>query len=206
MEITVWNDYICPWAYAARPLTAWLRTEAALHEVTIVQRSFELHPDIPAVGAPVRPSGRLDLVFEIVSSECAKEGLEFRKPVRSPNSHLALQIAEITNDRAPTRFVAVDEALARAHWVEGRAIDDPEVLAEILEEAGTREVGLDPDSAFGLVADGIGAQLLAASQAAAHDVGIAATPAWLIDDFAITGLQPRAQFERWMSRVLARTD
>ena len=26
--VTLWNDYICPWAYAARPLTAWLAVAA----------------------------------------------------------------------------------------------------------------------------------------------------------------------------------
>ena len=48
MRITVWNDYICPWAYASRPQTEWLRRRVAGHDVDLEIHGFELHPDLPA--------------------------------------------------------------------------------------------------------------------------------------------------------------
>lgn len=199
MQIIVWNDYICPWAYAARPLTAWLVERGAADGVTVVQRSFELHPEIPPEGAPLRPGGRLDRVFDHIAEECQATGLAFTKPTRSPNTHRLLQIAEIVNDRFPDHFAAVDEGLARAHWVEGRAIDDAAVIDEVLVAAGA-----PVEEVRDLEAQGHGARLLDESHALAREVGATGTPAWLVNGMVITGLHPREQFERWLNRVIER--
>ncbi len=197
MPITVWNDYICPWAYAARPLTAWLRVEAAKFGRTVDQRSYELHPEIPVVGSPVRPGGTLDHLFDHIAQECGASGLDFVKPSRSPNTHGLLEIMEIVNTEWPEAFEQVDEGFARAHWVTGEALDDPKVLHRVLSEADI-EVG----DLLELEADGLGARLLAESHALAREVGATGTPAWLVNGMVITGLHPTEQFQRWLGRML----
>lgn len=203
MHITVWNDYICPWAYAARPQTAWLRSQidaAGLGPSTVTVRSFELHPDIPLEGRTNRPGGRLDQVFDHIATECQSRGQEFTKPTRTPNSSGILALAELVSERHPARFVAFDDAVATAHWVDGASIDDPAVVQEIL-----RGVGLDAEALTSQEAAAEGDRLLAASRLAAMDVGATATPSWQINDLVVTGLHDDAQFQRWVGRILARS-
>jgi len=208
VHITVWNDYICPWAYAARPQTAWLRDRIAATEaergnpgdepITISVRSFELHPDLPSEGTTVRPGGRLDKVFDHIAGECEKRALPFVKPTRTPNSHRILALAELVDHRHPETFLAFDDAVARAYWVEGRAIDDDAELAAMLER-------LDLDRSLLDDVEGIGEQRLAAARTAAMAVGATATPTWQINDLVVTGLHDDAQFHRWVGRILERS-
>ncbi|MEM8922254.1 MAG: DsbA family protein [Actinomycetota bacterium] len=200
MQVTVWTDYICPWAYGARPRTAWLVEQG----VTLRYRAYELHPDLPPEGRPVRPGGRLDGVFDHIAAEGERQGQPFVKPTRSPNSRRALELLELTQHHVPGAVVALDEALARAHWVEGRAIDDPAVLAAVASAAMGEE---QPRTALlERWRDGEGGTLVDASKAAAHEVGVTATPAWRIGGLTITGLHPSEQFERWAGRLLRRDD
>lgn len=193
--MTVWNDYICPWAYAARPRTDWLRANG----ITIDLRFYELHPGIAPEGRPTRPGGRLDRVFDHIATECATAGLAFEKPARTPNSRRCLETMELVRAAEPDRLAEVDEAMARAHWVEHAALDDPAVVQAVLTEVlGTAATAAIDERA----ADGEGARLLAASRDDAHDVGVTATPAWRLGELTITGLHPAEQFERWAGRVL----
>jgi len=198
VHITVWNDYICPWAYAARPQTAWLRSQldaAGVGSVTV--RSFELHPDIPMDGRTNRAGGRLDQVFDHIGVECASRGQAFSKPIRTPNSHAILALAELVSVRHPENFIAFDDAIATAHWVTGEAIDDPAVVDSLLLKAGLTPAELTSESA---IADGD--RLLAEARAAAMEVGATATPTWQIGDLVVTGLHDDAQFQRWVRRIL----
>lgn len=203
MLITVWNDYICPWAYAARPQTAWLRhrAEGVVVEgrpVEIRVRGFELHPDLPPAGRATRPGGRLDRVFDHIAHECDQRGQAFVKPTRTPNSRRVLALAELVSARAPDAFLRFDEAAARAHWVEGLALDDEEVLGSLLDRAGVERALLADIDRDGL-------ELLHEARADAMDVGATATPSWQIGDLVVTGLHPDAQFQRWIGRILDRS-
>lgn len=195
MAVTLWNDYICPWAYAARPLTGWLRAQGVRVEV----RAFELHPDLPPEGRRVRPGGRLDAVFDHIAAECAATGLEFAKPARSPNTHRLLGVTELVATHHPSAFDAVDDGLARLHWVDGGALDDADAVDAILAGAG-----VDAGELRRREADGEGETLLEAAMALAAEAEVTGTPAWRIGPMTITGLHPPAQFHRWAERLLER--
>lgn len=199
MEVTVWTDYVCPWAYGARPRTEWL----AANGTTVRVRAYELHPRTPREGRPVRPGGRLDKVLDHIAAECARTGLAFTKPKRSPNSRRALELLELVQTFVPEAAARFDALVANAHWVQGIPIDDENVLQRLATEA------IDDDELTPIVlnryADGEGAALVDRSKAQAHDVGVTATPAWRIGEFTLTGLHSSAQFERWMRRIIDTT-
>jgi predicted DsbA family dithiol-disulfide isomerase len=193
VAVTLWNDYICPWAYAARPHTAWLRSQG----IEVDVRSYELHPDLPHEGRAVRPGGRLDQVFDHIAQECAASGLAFNKPVRSPNTHRLLGITELVRWHEPDRFDEVDAALVAAHWVEGRDIGDLDVVADLMSATG-----FDMADILEREADGEGSRLLELAMEAAIDVEVTATPAWRVGGLTITGLHSLDQFQRWSGRIL----
>ncbi len=195
MQVTLWNDYICPWAYAARPLTDWLVSEG--HEISV--RSYELHPDLAPEGKQVKPGGRLDRVFDHIATECAQVGLEFNKPSRSPNTHQLLGICELVSTHAPGSFAVFDAELAASHWVRNEALDDDAVVRRALDRADA-----PVDDILEMAADGEGSRLLEQSMHDAWDLDVTGTPAWRIGSLTITGLHPPEQFERWVHKLAAK--
>ena len=192
----MWSDYVCPWCYLGRDRTMLMRSLG----VTVEQRPFELHPEIPPEGREHRPGGRLDRVFTMIGEECAELDLPFRAPRRTPNSRRALETAEVVRLHQPEAFDALDDALFRTHWVDGGDLGDRATLDALVADAGA-----DPTSIAELVADGVGTRVLAASMADARDHGVTATPAWWVDDaLLIPGAQPREAIERWVTKLMAR--
>ncbi|MCX7620123.1 MAG: DsbA family protein [Acidimicrobiales bacterium] len=196
MRAVMWSDYICPWCYLGRDRTELMRRLG----VEVIQRPFELHPEIPAGGRVNPGGGRLDRVFEVIANECRDLGIPWNRPVRTPNSRRALETAEVTRLVFPTAFDQLDASLFAAHWVEGLDIGDQVVLDHLVESAGA-----DPTAVREQVAEGLGARLLDESMAEARAVGVCATPTWWVNDaLLIPGAQPRGAIERWITRLLER--
>ena len=196
MKVKVWSDYICPWCYLGQDRTALLRSL----DVAVTPQPFELHPDLPPEGRPVKPNGRLAAAYGAIGRECEAIGMPFRAPTHVPNSRRALETAEVVRQRWPASFPALDAALFDAHFVSGGDIGDPDVLTTLVNQTGapSREVSAALEAGEGRVA-------VTASMEAARDLGIAATPAWLFGEtFVVPGVQPRELFERVVSRLRAR--
>jgi predicted DsbA family dithiol-disulfide isomerase len=169
--------------------------------VEVTPMSYELHPEVPTGGHPIRPGGRLDRVLDHVAAECEAVDLPMVKPRRSPNTRRALELAELLRRHEPSAFVAFDDACYRAHWVEGRDLGDPDELRSLVRAAGA-----DADSADERLARGEGAAALTASMAMARELGVTATPAWWVDErLLIPGAQPRATVQRWITKLAERT-
>src|SRR3954463_10265029 len=101
----LWRDYLCPWCWLGRR-----RTDVMVGMgVQVVHLPYDLHPELPPEGRPVRPGGRLDTVFDHIEAECAAEGTPFRRPTRTPNTRMALEVAEIVRRTEPERFGALDD-------------------------------------------------------------------------------------------------
>jgi predicted DsbA family dithiol-disulfide isomerase len=199
MQALVWSDYICPWAYLGRDRTALLRSLG----LDVVPMPYELHPEIPPEGRSHRPDGRLAQVYAGIAEECETVGLPFRAPTRTPNSRRALSTAEVVRIHAPEQFSTLDDALFRAHFVEGRDLGDFGVLDDIVTA-----VGLSPDEVRAAVDRGEGEEAVRASMVRAHANGVTATPAWLFgadgEGLVLPGVQPRELYERIVTRLRAR--
>jgi predicted DsbA family dithiol-disulfide isomerase len=197
MQALLWRDYLCPWCFLGQDRTHLMQQLG----VDVVPMSFELHPEVPDGGRPIRPGGRLDRVLDHIQLECDDLGMAMRKPIRSPNTRRALEIAEILRTRFPEAFASYDDGCYRAHWLEGGDIGEPATLRRLVDDAGAVPGEIDE-----LLADGTGSRLLAASMTTARDLGVTATPAWWVDDrLLIPGAQPRETMQRWISRLLERS-
>ena len=198
MEALFWRDYLCPWCWLGRD-----RTDVLVDlGVRVTHLPYDLHPEIPPDGRAVRPGSRLDAVFDHIAAECAREGRDFVRPTRTPNTRRALETAEIVRRLDPARFPALDEALFRGHWVDGIDIGDPEVIDALVEASGAPLAAVAEQRA-----EGIGSAALGESMAKAREHGVAATPSWLVDDvLVIPGVQPVETVERWITRLIDRRD
>lgn len=167
--------------------------------VTVVHLPFELHPEIPSAGRPVRPDGRLRATFDRIEAECADADLPFRRPDRMPNTRRALETAEWVRTHHPQSFAAVHRDLFAAQFATGEALDDPEVLDAIVAAAGA------PAAEVRRAIDrGEGAPLVDASMARARRAGITSTPTWVIGELVVPGALDPATVERWVTKVVAR--
>jgi predicted DsbA family dithiol-disulfide isomerase len=159
---------------------------------------YELHPELPPEGRAVKPGGRLVAVLADIGRQCAEVGLPFEAPAHTPNSRRALETAEVVRRLRPDAFGAVDQALFEAHFVHGLDIGDADVLDQLVTAAGA------PAPAVRAATDeGAGRAAVAASMDDARDHGVAGTPAWLFGDLVLPGAQPRALFERVVTRLRA---
>lgn len=196
MDAVVWSDYLCPWCWLGRDRSAVIEAMG----VSVTHLPYDLHPEIPPEGRPVRPGGRLDAVFGHIAAECERAGIEFRAPTRTPNTRRALETAELVRLTAPGSFAAVDDAFFRAHWVDGLDLGDPDLIDELVAAAG-----VPVDDVTGRRADGDGRRALEQSMARAREHGVSATPAWLVDGvFLIPGVQPVETVQRWVGRLQER--
>jgi len=196
LHATCWSDLCCPWCWLGRDRTRLLRGLG----VEVDVRPYELHPELAATGGrAVRPGGRLAAVLDHIGRECDELGIPFVAPTRLPATNRALRTLEVARVLAPAEHDALEEALYDAVWLGGAPIDDPDALDAIVAAAGA-----PPAPIRAAVDEGGGAAELAASMADALVHGVAGTPAWVLGELTVPGVQPRAFYERVVLRLRAR--
>lgn len=193
MRATCWSDYLCPWCYVGQARSALLERLG----VAVVHLPYELHPEIPASGRRIRPDGRLAPTFERVAAECEELGLPWRAPERMPNTRRALETAEWVRRQHPDAFDALHAGLFDAHFAQGLALDDAEVLDALVAAADA------PASEVRAAVERRDARpLVEASMDRARSAGITSTPTWMLDDgFVIPGALDAATLERWVTKI-----
>jgi predicted DsbA family dithiol-disulfide isomerase len=122
-------------------------------------------------------------------------GLSHAPRTRIPNSHRALNVAELARERGV--HPQLHARLMTAFWGEDRDISDPGVLAE---EAAA--FGLDRDEVREVAANLPYMDRIRASTVAVHEMGAGGVPAFVIDDrVLIPGAQPHELFDRVMVKL-----
>lgn len=136
--LTVWSDYVCPFAYVGHRRLA--RAREAHPDVAVTVLPFEIHPETPpggvprdvlteaavARGVPMRPGALRELLEE--------DGIRLHSAPVLVNSRLALQVAEAARDAGC--FDAMHDRLFRASFEEAADLGRPEVLADLADEVG----------------------------------------------------------------------
>ena len=196
MDAICWSDYLCPWCYLGQHRDQLLIDLG----VTVVHLPYELHPEIPREGRPVRPDGRLRTTFDRLETACDEAGMPFRRPTRMPNTRRALETAEWVRQHEPQAFPAVHRGLFDAHFATGDPIDDPGVIDDIVAAAGADAIAIRD-----AVDTGRSAPLVDASMVEARAAGIVSTPTWLVDGrLTIPGALDPETVTRWVSRLIER--
>lgn len=197
-RIDVVSDAICPWCWIGkRNLEGALAILAEAGERFEVHwRAFQLNPDLPAEGVD-RASYRAakfgseargrELDAQVAAAGRAA-GLEFRHDLmrRTPNTVEAHRLIGWAGTQGPERQSAVQEAIFRAYFQEGRDIGQRAVLAALAGEAG-----LDAAAAAAFLAGGEGAEEVRAEDAGFRQLGISGVPTFALDGHVLfSGAMP----------------
>ncbi|MDG3016923.1 DsbA family oxidoreductase [Speluncibacter jeojiensis] len=205
--VEIWSDIACPWCYIGkRRFARALEQFEGRDRVQVVWRSFQLAPDTPAglgrneLEALVEHKGmapdQVRAMFAHVSSTAAADGLDMDfDTVIAANTFDAHRLVHLAGDRADE----VVDALFRAHFTQGRIIDDRDelvaVAAEVGLDAGEIRAALDGDAA---------AEQVHADLAQARALGVTGVPFFVANRaLAVSGAQPVGVFTQLLDRALA---
>jgi predicted DsbA family dithiol-disulfide isomerase len=203
VRIDIWSDVVCPWCYIG--ITRFDRALASFDgKVTIRLHPFQLDPDAPIPGVPVREvyaakfGGDVDSTLERITSEGAREGLAFNwdRAIRGNtfDAHRAIAFARRSDhDRD------LELRLFRAYFTEGLDISDRAVLAD----EGAR-AGLDRNKLAAYLEGDDGVDEVRRELNAAYERGITGVPTFLFEDeFLIPGAVDTASFTRILEQMRA---
>ncbi len=209
LRVEVWSDVACPWCYIGkRRFAAALDGFAHREHVVVRWRSYLLSPEAP-VGSPLTeaqmlaqakglPLDAVEEMFAHVTAVAAGVGLTYRfdtvRPANTFDAHRLVHLARRHGDDAADRTV---EALMSAHFEQGLAVDDRDVLVGV-----AADVGLDPDAARRALAGDDAADDVLADLDEGRTVRVSGVPFFVLDRrFGVSGAQPTELFARALERA-----
>jgi len=195
MEVKIWSDVRCPFCYIGkRKFETALAAFAHKDEVKITWKSFELDPDLQTVAdtniyeyfskAKGIPQEQAVDMFNNVTQVAAEVGLDFKLDqsvvANSFKAHRVIQLAKTLN-----LGDEIEEALFRIHFMEGKNIDDEQVLTET-----AKNIGISASAVQSLFnGDDFDAEVRI-DQLEAQRIGIRGVPFFVFDDkYAVSGAQ-----------------
>jgi predicted DsbA family dithiol-disulfide isomerase len=201
VRITVWSDYVCPFCYLEEPVLEQIRQEYG-DRVEIQWRAFELRPEpVPTLD----PDGEyLHTIWrQSVYPMAERRGMTLRLPPVQPRSRKALEAAEFAREAG--RFEAMNRALFRAFFEEGRDLGATEVLLDV---GGS--VGLDREELRTALEQGRFTDAVLRDERLAQAIGISGVPALLVGPHeapleaaeVVSGAQPYERVHAAVERAL----
>jgi predicted DsbA family dithiol-disulfide isomerase len=195
VRILVWSDYVCPFCYLERPVLERIQAELG-DGVEIDWRSFELRPEPEPTLDP--NAEYLHRVWsQSVYPMAEARGVNLKLPPVQPRSRRAHEAAEFA--RGAGLLDAMNRALFKAFFEEGRDLDDLDILLEI-----GRSVGLGADDLREALASGRYTQRVLEDQQLARQIGISGVPALIVTAGAQAYLVSGAQSYETVKNVIER--
>lgn len=199
MTITIWSDIRCPFCYIGkRKLENALSQFKHKDNVSIEWKSFELdpnirtNPDISTMDYFINKGANMDQMSQMlnnVNAMASEIGLKFNFEdavvANSFNAHKLMHAAKKINKENEA-----SELLFKAHFIEGKNIDDIEVLVAIGEllgfDAKTIKEQIHSKALDKSVAD---------DQMEAREIGVTGVPLFVFNnEHALSGAQPEEVF------------
>jgi predicted DsbA family dithiol-disulfide isomerase len=198
VRILVWSDYVCPFCYLERPVLERVQGELG-HGVEIDWRSFELRPEPEPTLDP--NAEYLHRVWNQSVYPMAQErGMVMKLPPVQPRSRKAHEAAEFA--RQAGQLDAMNNALFKAFFEDGRDLADIEVLIDI-----GQAVGLDAGELREALTSGRYEQRVIEDQQLARQIGISGVPALIVtagaQAYLVSGAQPYEAVKDVIARAIA---
>ncbi|HSM08186.1 MAG TPA: DsbA family protein [Gemmatimonadota bacterium] len=199
----LYGHYACPHTYIAQGRLDLLASEAP---VTVTWRPLppaESAAADAAAGVEVgwqmatEPGVPLAETLQALRRDAAALGLTLSLPATPPDPRTALHATEFAADCGPAEFARLHRALFRAVFVDGRDIEQRDVIIDLAVD-----VGLDAEGLGAALDDGRYEQMLRDVEAEAARYQIDATPTILIGRFKLVGAAPLDVLGSTLERAL----
>ncbi len=209
MKVEIWSDFVCPFCYIGkRKFEHALAQFEHKDEIEIQWRSFELRSGLKTNGSKnqyeylAESKGWTPEYSKKVHAQLTDSaqlvGLKFNFdrsiPANSFNAHRLshLAVKHGLQDEA-------EERLFRAHFTDGRDINDNETLVELGKEIALQEKEIREMLQSDLYADEIKQDI-----AKARQVGVQGVPFFVLNNkYAVSGAQPSEAFLEALQKAYA---
>lgn len=197
VKVEVWSDVACPWCYIGKR-----RLQNAIAEfdgpVEVQWRSFQLDPTHPKGEVMTQPdmfakrglsADQVAQMNERVSSIAAEEGLDYDlESYMVSNTKDAHRLSHFADSRGVGD--QMHERLFQAQMMEGKVLDDADVLVGLGEDVGIPAADTRTMLASDAFTDAVDADI-----ADARLVGVQGVPFFVFDrKYAVSGAQPQEMF------------
>ncbi|HTN16178.1 MAG TPA: DsbA family oxidoreductase [Chitinophagaceae bacterium] len=207
MLVEVWSDVMCPFCYIGkRKFEVALAASGHSGNVRLVWKSFQLDPSIQAsdnkdyMGFLQRKKGFSEAqtkgMLEQVSGMARGEGLDFRfEKAVVANSFDAHRLSQLAKQEGVQD--AVEEALFRAHFTEGKDISDRETLNAIGTACGLDAAAIETMLQSNAFTESVAQDIDEASQ-----IGVGGVPFFVFNrKYAISGAQDTKVFSNTIDKA-----
>ncbi|WP_181693025.1 DsbA family protein [Natronomonas sp. LN261] len=200
-HITMYSDYVCPFCYLGhRSLESYQETRD--RDLEIDWQPFDLRSQKRGPDGEIDHSvddGKDEAYFDQVRQNVARlkgeydanEMLDLGDLPERVDSFEAQVASFYVNEEYPEQWLAFDEAIFEALWIDGRDIGDVDVLVDIADESG-----LAGDEIRTAVADEQLRGRLRDQFAEARQNGVTGVPTFVYDGHGARGAVPPEQLER----------
>ena len=212
MKINIWSDIRCPFCYIGkRKFEMALEKFEHRNAVEVEWKSFELDPglktqnDVNATEHLAAIKGiskeRANEMQQYVKGIANEVGLDFNADkavvANSFDGHRLIQFAKtkgLGNE--------AEEELFKAHFTEGKNIDNTEVLLQT-----AINIGLDENEAREMLASGAFAKEVKQDEMQAQQFGISGVPFFVLNDkYAVSGAQSPETFLQALEQTWQETE
>ena len=199
VKLDIMSDPICPWCYIGKANLDRALAQRPDHPFMITWHPFQLNPDMPKGGMDRREyletkfggqEGAVKAyapVVEHAETAGVKINLEaIEKTPNTINAHRLIHWAGIEGHQNE-----VVDALFQAYFVDGRDIEDPDVLGDIADSSG-----MDASVVLRLLSTDEDTREIVDRDAAARGMGVNSVPTFIVaSQHAVPGAQPT---ELWL--------
>jgi len=173
-----------------------LRTE---HNVKIEWVHFPLHPETPVEGRSLADlfAGRgvdRKAMNAQMKARMDAEGLPYGERTMTYNSRLAQEVGKWADTQPGGE--AIHDAMFRAYFVEARNIGDPDVILDIVKQAG-----LPVDEAREVIEKRTFKDAVDEDWALSRQLGVTGVPTFVAGRYGVVGAQPYETLERLVERA-----
>lgn len=200
MKVEIWSDVMCPFCYIGkRRLERALEQFPQAAQVQIEWKSFQLDPESPTnttknyaqmlAEKKNLPIAQVRQMFASVTEMGRNEGLrlDFERAVvaNSLRAHRFAHLAKVHGKQ-----LQAEELLFKAHFTDGKNIDDPEVLAQLGEQ-----IGIGAAVVREMLASDAYVEDVRRDQYEAYQIGVRGVPFFLFNNkYAVSGAQESRVF------------
>jgi len=207
LKVQIWSDVMCPFCYIGKRKIEEALTQFENKDSVIIEwRSFQLDPNFVATPNETivdhlaekyrRDTDWAQGMVDNVTENAKQSGLEFHfeKAIlaNSLNAHRLMHLA-----KKHKQSNQVKELLFKAHFTEGKNVNDWNVLKEI-----GLEVGIEISEIEQLINSNEYTKEVLQDQQEAQSLGITGVPFFVFDNkYAVSGAQPTEAFLKTLEKA-----